>query len=157
MGNQLSRQGASTMRPGLYAFAAAAAFLGTTTYIGLVEQPARLALSGAAMLQEWKWSNRRGTLLLSVFAVVSAILAYVQFRANGDVRWLIGGTTILASWPYAYFVMMPVNVWLYVIPPARAVSPVRELMRDWGLLEWGHALIGFAACCAFAWALELPV
>jgi hypothetical protein len=145
------------MRPGLYAFAAAAAFLGATTYIGFVEQPARLKLSGPAMIQEWRLSNRRGTLTLSVFAVVSAILAYIQFRANGDVRWLIGGTTILASWPYAYFVMMPVNVWLSVIPPAKAVSPVRELMQDWGLLEWGHALIGFVACCAFAWALELPV
>ena len=22
---------------------------------------------------------------------------------------------------------------------------MRKLMRDWGLLEWGHALIGFAA------------
>jgi hypothetical protein len=65
------------------------------------------------------------------------ILAYVQFRTDGDVRWIIGGVTILASWPYAYFVMMPVNVWLYAISPGRAVSPVRKLMRDWGLLEWG--------------------
>jgi hypothetical protein len=145
------------MRPGLYAFAAAAVFLGATIYIGFVEHPARLKLSGPAMIQEWKLSNRRGTLTLSVFAVVSAILAYIQFRANGDVRWLIGATTILASWPYAYFVMMPVNVWLYVIPPAKAVSPVRGLMRDWGLLEWGHVLIGFAAACVFAWALELPL
>ena len=145
------------MRPGLYAFAVAAAFLGATIYIGLVEQPARLALGPRSMVKEWTRSNRRGTLMLSVLAVASAILAYIQFRANGDVRWLIGGVTILASWPYAYFVMMPVNVWLYVIPPAKAVSPVRELMLDWGLLEWGHALIGFAACCAFAWALELPV
>jgi len=102
-------------------------------------------------------SSRVGTLPLSVFAVVSAILAYIQFRANGHVHWLIGGTTILASWPYAYFVMMPVDVWLSVIPPAKAVSPVREPMQDWGLLGWGHALIGFVACCAFAWALELPV
>jgi hypothetical protein len=30
-------------------------------------------------------------------------------------------------------------------------------MRDWGLLEWGHVLIGFAAACVFAWALELPL
>jgi hypothetical protein len=145
------------MGTGLYAFAAAAVFLGTTIYIGLVEQPARLKLSGGAMIQEWKLSNRRGTLVLSVFAVVSAILACIQFRANGDVRWLIGGTIILASWPYAYFVMMPVNIWLYVIPPGRAVSPLRQLMRDWGLLEWGHVLIGLAAVCMFAWALELPV
>ena len=144
------------MRPGLYAFAVAASFLGAAVYIGVVEQPARLALSGRAMIQEWKLSNRRATLMLSVFAVISAILAYVQFRADGDVRWIIGGITILASWPYAYFVMMPVNVWLFAISPGRAVSPVPELMRDWGLLEWGHALIGFAATCAFAWALEVP-
>jgi Domain of unknown function (DUF1772) len=144
------------MRPGLYAFAAASGFLGVTTYIGLVEQPARLALGTRAMFKEWTRSNRRGTLMLSVLAVVSAILAYIQFRTNGDVRWIIGGITMLASWPYAYFVMVPVNVWLCAIPPAR-VSPLRKLMRDWGLLEWGDALMGFAAVCAFAWALEWPV
>jgi hypothetical protein len=145
------------MRAGLYAFAAAASFLGATSYVGLVEQPARLALSGAAMLREWKWSNRRGTPVLSVFAVVSAIFAYIEFKTDGDVRWLIGGSIILASWPYAYFVMTPVNVWLFVIPPGTAVSPLRKLMRDWGLLEWGHVLIGFAAACVLAWALELPL
>jgi hypothetical protein len=144
------------MRPGLYAFAVAASFVGAAIYVGVVEQPARLTLSTGAMIQEWAPSNRRGTLLLSVLAVVSAILAYIQFRADADVRWVVGGITILASWPYAYFVMMPVNVWLCAISPGRAVSPARKLMRDWGLLEWGHALIGFAATCVFAWALEMP-
>ena len=145
------------MRPGLYAFALAAAFLGATIYIGLVEQPARLKLNGRAMIQEWKLSNRRGTLVLSVLAVLSATIAFIQFRMNGDVRWTIGGITILVSWPYAYFVMMLVNIWLFAIPPGRAVSAARQLMRDWGLLEWGHVLIGLAAACVFAWALELPV
>ena len=144
------------MQLGLYAFAVAAAFLGATIYIGLVEQPARLRLNTRAMIEEWKLSNRRGTLVLSGFAVLSAAIALVQFRQSGDVRWIIGGTTILASWPYAYFVMMPVNVWLFAIQLGKPVSPVRRLMRDWGLLEWGHALIGFAACSVFAWALKLP-
>jgi hypothetical protein len=141
---------------GLYAFAVAAAFLGATIYIGLVEQPARLGLNGRAMIQEWKLSNHRGTLVLSGFAVLSAAIALVQFRQSGDVRWIIGGTTILASWPYAYFVMVPVNVWLFAVQLGKPVSPVRSLMRDWGLLEWGHVLIGFSACSVFAWALELP-
>src|SRR3954453_23963398 len=105
------------MRPGLYAFAVAAAFLGATFYIGVVEQPARLKLGGRAMLKEWTLSYRRGTLTLSVFAVTSAILAFIQFRLDGDVRWIIGGATILASWPYAYFVMMPVNIWLCAMSP----------------------------------------
>ncbi|WP_063799759.1 anthrone oxygenase family protein [Bradyrhizobium jicamae] len=144
------------MRPGLYAFGVAAAFLGATIYIGLVEQPARLRLNGRAMIQEWKLSNRRGTLVMSGFAVLSAVIALVQFRQSGDVRWIIGGTTILASWPYAYFVMMPVNVWLFAVQLGKPVSPVRRLMREWGLLEWGHVLIGFAACSVFAWVLEMP-
>ena len=148
------------MRTGLYAFAVTASFLGATLCVGVVEQPARLRLSSPAMIQEWRLSNRRGTLLLSVLAVVSAILAYIQFRSNGDVRWIIGGLTVLASWPYAYFVMAPVNVWLCNIPPERTLSPVRKLVRewmlDWGLLEWGHVLLGFAATCTFAWALVQP-
>ena len=144
------------MQPGLYAFAVACAFLGATIYIGLVEQPARLALNGRAMIKEWAQSNHRGTVRMSALAVVSAILAVIQFKTDGDVRWIIGGVTILASWPYAYFVIVPVNVWLCAIPLARPVSPVRKLMRDWGLLEWGQALIGFAAACDFAWALGWP-
>ena len=148
------------MRPGLYAFAVAAAFLGATIYIGLVEQPARLALGTRAMFQEWARSNRRGTLMLSILAVVSAILAYAQFRTNGDVRWIIGGLTILASWPYAYFVIVPVNVWLASVPPQRPLSPVRKLtrewMQDWGLVEWGHVLLGLGATATFAWALVQP-
>src|SRR3984893_10035918 len=121
------------MRPDLYAFAAAASFLGATIYVALVEQSARLRLSSPAMIQEWRLSNRRGTLLLSVLDVVSAILASIQFRDNGDVRWIVGALTILASWPYAYFVMVPVNVWLCNIPPERTLSPVRKLVREWML------------------------
>jgi hypothetical protein len=145
------------MWPGLYAFAAAAAFLGAAVYIGLVEQPARLALGGRAMIKEWAQSNHRGTVMMSALVVVSAILGFIQFKTDGDVRWIIGGVIILASWPYANFVMVPVNIWLCAVPLARPVSPVRKLMRDWGLLEWGQALIGFAAVCDFAWVLGWPV
>src|SRR3979409_105739 len=119
------------MRPGLYAFALAAVFLGATIYIGLVEQPARLKLNSRAMIQEWKLSNRRGTLVLSVLAILSATIAFIQFRMNGDVRWTIGGITILASWPYAYFVMMPVNIWLFAIPFWKPVCAIRKVMRAW--------------------------
>ena len=52
-----SPSGASTMRPGLYAFATAAAFLGATTDVGFVEQPARLALGTRSMVREWKQST----------------------------------------------------------------------------------------------------
>ena len=145
------------MQTGLYAFAVAAAFLGAAVYIGFVEHPARLTLGARAMVREWAVSDHRGTILLTTLSLVSAALAFVQYRIGGDVRWIIGGLAILTSWPYEYYVLVPVSSWLCAIPPEKASAPARKLMRDWGLLEWGHALIGFAACCAFAWVLEQPV
>jgi hypothetical protein len=94
--------------------------------------------------------------MLSLLAIFSAILAYVDFARTGDVRWIIGGTVILASWPYTYFLIVPVNIWLCTIPADRARSTVRDLMRDWGLLEWGQTAIGLGACYVFAWAIALP-
>jgi len=144
------------MRPGLFAFAAAAGFTGAALYIGFVEQPARFALGTRAMIREWMLSNRRGTVMLSALALISAVLAAIEFGLHNDVRWIIGAVVMVASWLYAYFVMTPVNVWLYAVPPADSPSRTRELMRDWGLLEWGQVLIGLAAAGLFAWALSTP-
>jgi hypothetical protein len=144
------------MQSGLWAFAAAAAFLGAVLYINIVEQPARLGLSPGAMVREWTPSNRRGFIMLAVLALISAILAYVDYWGSGDVRWVIGAVVILVSLPYVYFVMVPTDIWLFAMPPETRASTMRELMRNWGLLEWGQAAIGFAACCIFAWALASP-
>jgi hypothetical protein len=144
------------MRPGLFAFAAASAFLGAALYINFVEQPSRLTLDPRSMIREWARSSRRGLVLLACLATTSAILADVDFARTGDVRWLIGGTVIIATLPYNYFVVVPVNVWLCTIPADAAPSATRELMRDWGLLEWGQTAIALGACYMFAWVLVLP-
>src|SRR5712672_1488152 len=139
------------MRPDLLAFAAAFAFLGAALYVNIVEQPARLALDARSVIREWTSSNRRGFVMLAMLAVISSLSGYAQYVRTGDVRWLIGGTIILASWPYAYFVMTPVNILLYVVRRNAPASTIRELMRDWGVLEWGHTAIGLVAACMLAW------
>jgi hypothetical protein len=144
------------VRPGLLAFAAASAFLGAALYINIVEQPARLKLDAASEIREWTPSNRRGFIMLALLAVISALLAYADYARSGDMRWTIGGTLIVASWLFGYFVMTPVNIRLYAIPPGAPTSIVRGLMRDWGMLEWGQTAIGLAAWCVFAWILALP-
>jgi hypothetical protein len=141
------------LRPDLLAFAVASAFLGAALYINIVEQPVRLKFDPRSEIQEWIASNRRGFAMLAALAVICALLAYAAYTRGGDVRWTIGGTLILASWPYAYFVMAPVNIGLYTSPPGASASAIRALMRDWGLLEWGQTAIGLGAWCLFIWAL----
>jgi len=143
------------MRPGLLALVAASGFSGATLYINLVEQPARLAVGGRAMMREWVPSNRRGVVMLSILAVASALLGYGEFSRTGDVRWLVGGTVILASLPYTFFVMVPANIWLAGVP-ASGQAIARRLMNDWGLLEWAQTAIGLCSCAILGWALTLP-
>ena len=140
----------------LFDFATACAFVGAALYVNVVEQPARLALDARSIVREWVPSNRRGFVMLAVLAIVSAFSGYADYIRTGDVRWLIGGTIILASWPYAYFVMTPVNILLYAARREAPATAIRELMRDWGLLEWGQTAIGLAAAFTFAWPIVLP-
>ena len=91
------------MRPDLFAFATACAFFG---YINIVEQPARRSLDALSMIREWTQSGRRGFVMLAALTMASAFSASVEYIHSGDVRSLIGRPIILASWPYAYFVIL---------------------------------------------------
>ena len=142
------------MMSGLVAFAFAAAFTGGALYLNLVEQPSRLALDDRAMISEWRPSDRRGFALLGFLAVVSAGGGLVAFHDSGDVQWLVGAIIVIASWPYTFFVVVPVNNRLLATPGAEAQPDSRELVRDWGLLEWGLAAIGLVSTAAFGWALS---
>lgn len=144
------------MNSGLFAFATAAAFLGATLYMILVEASARAALDDRAMMQEWRPSSRRGFVLLSALAVLSAILAYVAWAHSADMRWMFGGSIIVSSLPYVYFVVVPLSNSLSSVAPDGAGSVSRELIRDWGLLEIGLCAIALVACSFYAWALTVP-
>jgi hypothetical protein len=143
------------MRSGLFAFAIACAFFGAALYINVVEQPSRLSLDARSIIREWIPSNRRGFVMLAVLAIVSALSGYMDYISSGDVRWLIGATIILSSMPYAYFVITPVNILLYSVRTERSAT-IRELARDWGLLEWGQTAIGLAASCMYGWPIVMP-
>ena len=67
--------------------------------------------------------------MLATFAIICARSAYVEYIRTSDVRWLIGGTIIIASWPYAYFVMIPVNGLLCGIRQSAPASMIRELIQ----------------------------
>jgi hypothetical protein len=134
----------------LLALVFASAFTGAALYVNLVEQPARLSLDDSSMVKEWAPSDRRGFALLGGLALASALAAIIAFGRDGDVRWLVGALLVLASWPYTFFIIVPLNNRLLAAQPE---PDAREMVKDWGRLEWGLAALGVCATAIFAWPL----
>jgi len=140
------------MTAGFIALAFAAAFAGAAIYVNWVEQPARLALDDQALLSEWGPSDSRGVALLAAFALISALFGFLAFFATEDVRFVYGALIIVASWPYAFFVMAPLNNQILALK-GPDVAAARALVRQWGYVEVGFAAIGVAAVAMFLWIL----
>ena len=130
------------MLSALLALVFASAFTGAALYVNLVEQPARLALGRHLHGREWAPSDRRGFALLGGLALLSALAAIVAFSQGGDIRWLVGALLVLASWPYTFFVIVPLNNRLLSAPASQPEADAREMVTVWGRLEWGLAALG---------------
>jgi hypothetical protein len=139
------------MTSGSLALAFAAALAGAALYVNVVEQPARLELDDQALLSEWAPSDRRGVALMAGLSLVSAILGLAAYFETADVRWAIGALIAVCSWPYTYFAMAPLNNQILTLAP-RDVGAARELVRQWGLLEYGQTAIAVVATAVFIWA-----
>ncbi len=140
------------MFSGSIALVFAAAFAGAAVYVNWVEQPARLALDGEALLSEWTPSDRRGVALLAGFALAAAVAGFLAYFESEDVRWVFGALIIISSWPYAFFVMAPLNNQILSLR-GHDVAAARALVRQWGMVELGFAAIGVLAVAMFLWAL----
>ncbi|WP_294540526.1 DUF1772 domain-containing protein [uncultured Rhodoblastus sp.] len=141
------------MLPGLLALVFSSAFAGAALYLNLVEQPARLALDDSSMMREWAPSDRRGFALIGGLALLSALAALAAFAQGSDIRWLVGALIALATWPYSFFIVVPLNNRLLAASPGQPAADSREIVTFWGLLEWGLFAIGVASSSVFAWIL----
>ncbi len=137
---------------GSLALAAAGGFVGASLYVNYVEQPARMALGDAALAKEWEPSDHRGFLVLAGLALASAIFGFVAFRELDDVRWLLGALVIIASWPYTYFTIVPLNNRILALIDGEAAHEARGVIKLWGLLELGQTGIGLLAVLVYLWA-----
>jgi len=117
---------------GLLALVTASIFFGAAVYINIAEHPARLGLSDAAALAEWRPAYRRGSAMQAPIAVVSALLGAAAWWTTGDPLWALGAVIMLANWPYTLVAIMPTNHLL----EATASGGDRDTRER--LTRWGH-------------------
>lgn len=138
---------------GELALVTAAMFAGAAVYVNFAEQHARLQLDDRAMLTEWKQSYRRGFIMQSSLALISAVLGILAFIFSYDWRWLVGAALILANWPYTIFIINPTNKMLEGTASDAANEVTRGLITQWGRLHAVRSAFGVAATIAYLWAL----
>jgi hypothetical protein len=117
---------------GLLALVTASIFFGAAVYINIAEHPARLGLSDAAALAEWRPAYRRGFAMQAPIAVVSALLGAAAWWTTGDPLWALGAVIMLANWPYTLVAITPTNHLL----EATASGGDRDTRER--LTRWGH-------------------
>ncbi|MGJ0506407.1 MAG: DUF1772 domain-containing protein [Methylocystis sp.] len=137
---------------GSLALAAAGAFAGASLYVNFVEQPARLALSDDALIKEWEPSDHRGFIVLAGLAAIAALFGFIAYRELNDLRWALGALVMLASWPYTYLAIVPLNNRILGLIGADAAHEARKVIDLWGKLEIGLTAIGVAGLLIFIWA-----
>jgi hypothetical protein len=137
---------------GSLALAAAGAFTGASLYVNYVEQPARLVLSDEALIKEWEPSDHRGFILLAGLAALAALFGFIAYRELNDLRWALGALVMLASWPYTYLAIVPLNNRILGYIGAEAAHDARKLIDLWGKLEIGLTAIGVAGLFIYVWA-----
>ena len=140
------------MISGSIALAFAAAFAGAAIYVNWVEQPARLALDDEeALLSEWAPSDSRGVALLGAFALAAALAGFITWFESDDVRWVFGALIIISTWPYAFFVMSPLNNQILSLRGGDRGG--KGAHSDMGLRRVGLRRHWVLAVAMFVWAL----
>jgi hypothetical protein len=119
---------------GLLALVTASIFFGAAVYINIAEHPARLGLSDAAALAEWRPAYRRGLAMQAPIAVVSALLGAAAWWTTGDPLWALGAVIMLANWPYTLVAIMPTNH-LLEATASEGDRDTRERLTRWGHLH----------------------
>jgi hypothetical protein len=140
----------------LAAFALAASFAGIAAYIGVAEQPARLALADPALLTQWKISFAAGFAIQGSTAIAAALLGAFAWWRIGDRRFIASAALMLANWPWTMTAIAPVNAALMAMSPDTASAVTRELVECWGQPHAVRTALGAAALAVFAWALLRP-
>src|SRR5215470_7867124 len=130
-------------------------FFGAAVYINLVEQPARISCGTAVALTEWRPSYKRGTSMQVPLALGGSLSAFIAWRFENRMAWLIGGLLLLLVVPFTLAVILPTNKRL----ESQKLDPQSEeagrLLRRWGRLHAIRSILSGAAFLVFLLALAM--
>ncbi|OYY77330.1 MAG: hypothetical protein B7Y43_10620 [Sphingomonas sp. 28-62-20] len=139
---------------GELALLSAALFAGAASYINVAEQPARMMLDDAALLQQWKPSYKRGFAMQSTLAIIAFLFGSAAWWQSGELFFLYGALLLIANWPFTLMVIMPTNHLLMGIEPSSGDARIRPLLGKWNILHGVRTILSILGCLCILIALQ---
>ena len=137
------------------AVVACAAYFGATSYVTLVEHPARLACATEVAWAQWAQSVRR-TPRYAALALVAAAAGLIQGRLAVGSQWTWGSIILLAVVPFTVVAMLPTQRRLTAPTWDPASVETRTMLEQWGRRHAVRGWLGLAALTLFLWAAFSP-
>lgn len=133
----------------LVAIVASGLFAGASTYVSLVEHPARIESGGTAGIKQFGPSARRAAVMMGSLSMVGLIAGAVAWFQGSGIAWLVGGLMMGILAPYTFIVIIPINKRM-LDPQFDTSGPEAvRLLKLWGQLHALRTALGVAAFLTF--------
>jgi hypothetical protein len=132
-----------------------AIYLGSTAYISLIEQPARLACPPSVALAHWTQSIRL-TPRYAASALLAALAALLSAKASLTSPWTWGGLLLLSVVPFTVIALLPIQRLLTASDWNADSSSTRKKLTQWDRRHSARTLLGLCAFILFLWAALQP-
>jgi anthrone oxygenase-like protein len=137
----------------LLATLAAGLFSGASTYINLVEHPARMQCGTVLAIAQWGPSYKRATVMQAGLAAIGLLSTAGAWMLGAEGSWLIGGILLGLVIPFTLIVILPINRKLVTPDLARESLDIRRLLDRWARLHAVRSVLSFSSFLVFLFLL----
>ena len=131
-------------------------FAGSSAYISLVENPARMECGVEIAATVFSPSYRRATVLQATLAALGLLCSIAAWFAGATFWWLVGGVVMGAVIPFTLIVILPTNKQLLSPTLDRRSAQTERLLARWGTLHAVRSVLSGLALLLFLYLAIFP-
>lgn len=130
----------------LIALLSMGAMAGATTYISVIEVPARAKMPPAYQLVNWQSVFPPSMRILKPFGIVAMVIVFLAGIISGNWLWFVSALLLAALGPFTAKVILPTNNKLLALKSDASENEIKPLISAWG---WLHNIRTYITVAAF--------
>ncbi len=137
----------------LIATVAAGLWAGISIYIAFVEHPSTLRMGVQFATEYFRTMSKRTAPLMMILAAIGGVAAIYTWSQGADALWLVGGSLLLALFPFTAIFIVPTNIRLLKVDAVESRDVAAALHARWSFMHAVRTVLGFPPFLIFVWLL----